>query len=292
MNDQLAAVRESLAKFGTAADLGELRSLYDHEGARLDPEGDCEPNRLVVAGRDCEWQIPAGAGETTVYYLHGGGYTIGSLTSHRHLARALARAAGGRSFAIDYRLAPEHVLPAQVEDAIAGYDHLVTSGITPGQIAIAGDSAGGGLAMQLLVRLRDSGRPLPACAALFSPWIDFEAQGASMASKAALDPVISREASLATAPLVTGGADPRSLGLAILDADLRGLPPLLLQVGSHEVLLDDATRLAARAGHADVETTLEIWPEMPHVWHFYHPVLAQGAEAVAGAGAFIARHCH
>lgn len=290
--NQLGAVRDSLAKLGSAADLGQLRDIYDSEGTRLGREGDLECRRLSVAGRDCEWQSSTEAGDATIYYLHGGGFTIGSLVSHRHLAGALAEAVGGRSFAIDYRLAPEYVMPAQIEDALAGYDHLLATGVASNQIAIAGDSAGGGLAMQLLLRLRETGRQMPACAALFSPWIDFEASGDSMTSKAALDPVISREVSLATVPLITGGIEPKSVGLAILDADLRGLPPLLLQVGSHEALLDDSTRLAVKAGHADVEVTLEIWPEMPHVWHFYHPVLTQGAEAVARAGAFIRRHCH
>ena len=291
MKDEIAAVRQSLARFGTAADLSELRSLYDAEGARLMPDAADRCRPVVVADRAGEWQGVDDQGAVTVYYLHGGGYTIGSLTSHRHIAGALADSVGGRSFAIDYRLAPEHIFPSPLADALAGYDYLLETGVAPGTIAIVGDSAGGNLAVQLLLLLRDSGRPAPACAVLFSPWIDLEATGQSMTTKATVDPVINREASLATVPLITGGGSIRTLGLVPLETGLDGLPPLLIQVGTHETLLDDAVRLAAKAAADNVDVTLEAWPGMVHVWQFYHPILREGADAIRRAGDFIRRHC-
>lgn len=247
----------------------------------------------TLGGVPARWSSTPGAAEERVLvYLHGGGYLLGSSLGYRALFSALARAAGARGLALDYRLAPEHPFPAAVDDAVSGYRALLGQGIEAGNIAIAGDSAGGGLTVAMLVAARDAGLPMPAAAVAISPWVDMEATGASMASKAASDPSLNREGLLAMAGTYLNGASPRSALAAPLYADLAGLPPLLIQVGSAEVLLDDATRLAARAGGADVEVQLEIWPRMPHVWHGFAFALSEGRDAIQRAGAFIAGRFH
>jgi acetyl esterase/lipase len=188
---------------------------------------------------------------------------------------------------LGYRLAPEHPFPAALDDALAGYRFLLAQGIEPRHVAVGGDSAGGGLTLALLVSLRDAGLPLPACAWCISPWVDLEMRGASMTAKAETDPLIQRQYLRELAACYLGGADPRTPLAAPLHADLNGLPPLLVQVGSAETLLDDAVRLAARAGAAGTSTRLEIWPDMIHAWPLFHPQLAAGRRALAAAGAFI-----
>ena len=174
-----------------------------------------------------------------------------------------------------------------MDDALAGYRFLLKSGLAPASIAIAGDSAGGGLTVATLLAIRDAGLPQPACGFCISPWIDLEATGGSMTSKAAEDPMVQKAPlSLMTAAYV-GAGDPRHPLAAPLHADLKGLAPLLIHVGSAETLLDDSIRLAGLAGAAEVPVRLEVWPEMIHVWHFFHPMLADGRRAVADAGACI-----
>jgi acetyl esterase/lipase len=188
--------------------------------------------------------------------------------------------------AIDYRLAPEHPFPAAVDDALAAYRFLLSSGIQPGGITIAGDSAGGGLVVAVMLAIRDAGLPQPACGWAISPWVDMEAIGGSMEGKAATDPTVQRAGILDMAKHYLNGANPRAPLAAPIYADLRGLAPLLIQVGAAETLLDDAIRLAQVAGAADVAVDLQIWPEMIHVWHTYHPELAAGRRAIAAGGEF------
>lgn len=223
----------------------------------------------------------------TVLYLPGGGYVIGSLDSHRRLASEVGRAAGARSLALQYRLAPEHPFPAAVDDALAGYRYLLGAGIAPSHIAIVGDSAGGGLVVAALLAIRDAGLAQPAAGWCISPWVDMEAIGASMTAKAEEDPTVQKEPLLEMAALYLHGADPRSPLAAPLYADLRGLAPLFIQVGAVETLLDDAIRLAGVAGAAHVPVTLEVWPEMVHVWHLFHPDLAAGRRAIEAGGRFL-----
>ncbi len=266
----------------------EMRAGFEALSALLPCPPDVTRTPVQVAGRPAEWLAAPGADPArALLYLHGGGYVIGSLSTHRELAGRLSRASGARVLLLDYRLGPEHPFPAAVEDAAAAWRWLLSQGVTAARGAIGGDSAGGGLTLAALVRLRDAGDPLPAAGVCLSPWVDLEAAGASMQSKAAADPIVQREPLLRMARLYLGAASPRDPLASPLHANLKGLPPLLLQVGEAETLLDDATRLAERARAAGVEATLEVWPEMIHVWQLFAPLLPEGAKAVDGVGAFL-----
>jgi acetyl esterase/lipase len=288
--------------------LAEARAAYDKQAKlfRLGDDVRVEPVAGIgPAAVAAEWLWSEGsdgsqgadgppADGPTVLYLHGGAYVMGSLTSHRDIAARLAAASGGRALHLDYRLAPEHPFPAALDDAEAAYRWLLEgggpSGATgAGRIVLAGDSAGGGLALALLVRLRDGGTPLPAGAVCFSPWTDLEGLGESMTTRAAADPTIRRESLLIAAGQYLAGADPRTPTAAPLWADLAGLPPLLLQVGGSEVMLDDSRRLAARAREAGVAVELDVWPLMFHGWQLYARLLPEGREAIARAAAFVRR---
>ena len=249
----------------------------------------CEP--VDAGGVPGEWIAAPGAdADRVIFYLHGGGYSMGSIKTHREMISRLSRASGARALAIDYRLAPEHPFPAAVEDATAAYRWLLSTGADPARIVIAGDSAGGGLTMATLVTLRDAGDPLPAAAVCLSPWVDMEGLGESMTTKAEADPMVSREDILDGAKAYLGAADPRTPLAAPLYADLRGLPPLLIHVGTAETLLDDATRLAERAKSAGVDVTLEPWDDMIHVWQLMAAMLPEGQQAIDRIGEFIREH--
>lgn len=287
-NPEIAAIREALAQGSMGATWEEMRKGYDGLGDRYPTASDIALTPVSAGGVPAEWSQAPGADDSrAILYLHGGGYVIGSIASHRHLASELGRAAGARVLAVDYRLAPEAPFPAAVDDALAGYRFLLKSGIEPGSIAIAGDSAGGGLTVATLLAIRDAGLPQPACGFCISPWTDLEIAGSTMKSKAADDPMVQEPGVRAMAEAYLGGADPRAPLASPLHADLRGLAPLLIHVGSAETLLDDAIRLAGAAGAAEVPVRLEVWPEMLHVWHFFHPVLTHGRDAIASAGAYI-----
>ncbi|MCB2078158.1 MAG: alpha/beta hydrolase fold domain-containing protein [Novosphingobium sp.] len=233
---------------------------------------------------------PGSAEDRALLYLHGGGYVVGSAQGYRGLAAELARAAGATGFAIDYRLAPDHRFPIAIEDAVSAYAALIEHGFTPDRIALAGDSAGGGLALALLVALRDRDLPLPSAALLLSPWTDLACDSPSMTGKAAEDPSLNHQALRVCADRYRGDADVRTPLASPLHADLRGLPPLLIQVGSAEILLDDAVDTARAAGAAGTSVRLEIWPDMPHVWHAFAFILREGRDAIAVAGRFLADH--
>jgi acetyl esterase/lipase len=221
-----------------------------------------------------------------VLYLHGGGYLFGSPKTHRQVLIAMAKAFQAPAYGLDYRLAPEHPFPAALEDALAAW-HALSAETPPSSIAVAGDSAGGGLALALLVALRDAGEPLPAAAVLFSPWTDLAATGNSLIDNDAADPLFfgSWVAPMARHYL---GATPGTTPLASpVYADLTGLPTLLIQVGDSEVLLDDSRRVAENARRSGVDVTLENWPGVPHAWQVFAPILPEGRAALSGAGAFI-----
>ena len=246
----------------------------------------CEP--VDAGGVPAEWiMTPQSMAERVILYLHGGGYTTGSVNTHREMISRLSRAAGARVLAIDYRLGPEHPFPAAVEDATTAYRWLLENGVEPTRLVIAGDSAGGGLTVATLVALRDAGSPLPTAGVCLSPWVDLEGIGESMTTKAEADPMIQRDHLLAMAKAYLGDANPRTPLAAPLYADLTGLPPLLIQVGTAETLLDDSTRLAERARSAGVRVVLEPWEDMIHVWHFFASVLPEGQQALDRVGEFI-----
>jgi len=258
--------------------LSELAPLPD--GAKIEP--------VEADGRSCEW-IETGevARDAVLLYLHGGGYTMGSLDTHRGLVARLSEACGVRALSVAYRLAPEHPFPAAVDDAAAAYRWLLGRGIDARRIAIAGDSAGGGLTLATLVALRDSGDPLPGAGVGLSPWVDLEGSGESMEARAEADPMVDREGLLWMAGLYLDGADPRAPLASPLYADLKRLPPLLIQVGTAETLLDDSRRFAERAQAAGVELELQVFEELVHVFQAFAPIVPEAEEAIARIGAFV-----
>jgi epsilon-lactone hydrolase len=225
-----------------------------------------------------------------VLYFHGGVYVIGDALQAAGLASEVGRRTGAKVISVDYRLAPEHPYPAAVNDALAAYEGLLRGGTAPSDIAFAGESAGGGLAVATLVNARDHGLPLPAAALVMSPYADLTLSGATMETKREADPLFTREAFRARVTDYTSGQD-AALGLiSPIFADLSGLPPLIIQAGTHEVLLDDALRLADVAANADVEVTLDITPGVPHVFQAYYPFLDEAAAALDRAGQFLSAH--
>ena len=266
----------------------QARAAFDAVANMFLLAADVRRETVDVDGTPGEWiTTEGGAAEATILYLHGGGYVIGSINSHRELISRIARAAGARALAIDYRLAPEHPFPAAVEDATKAYRWLLHHGVSPESIVIAGDSAGGGLTVATLLALRDAGDPLPAAAVCISPWTDLEITGESMVTKADVDPMIRPDEAKGEAARYYGEAGPRHPLVSPIHADLSGLPPLLVQVGTSEVLLSDSTRLAERAKAAGVDVTLEEWEEMIHVWHFFAFMLPEGQQAIERIGEFV-----
>lgn len=259
------------------------------ELTKVDDDIKIEP--VNAGGVRAEWVVPPNvSGKRVLMYLHGGGYIMCSASFHRGLVARLARAGGVKALNVDYRLAPEHRFPAAVDDATAAYRWLISSGVKPDQIVIAGDSAGGGLTLATLVKLRDAGVPLPSAAICISPWVDLAMTGRTMSTKSKVDPYVQKDLLQFMARNYLGDTNPRTPLASPLYADLRGLPPLLIHVGSAETLLSDATRIAERAGEADVDVTLEIWKDMVHGWHIFAPMLPKGQQAIDRAGKFIKAH--
>ena len=234
--------------------------------------------------------LPGAEAGPTLMYLHGGGYLACSPQTHRPITTAFARH-GFRVFAPDYRLAPEHRFPAALDDAVSAYRGLLAAGTPPQRLVIAGDSAGGGLALAAMLALRDAGAPLPAAAALFSPWTDLAATGATLKTNDRLDAMFSGAGVGEIARAYLGDAGARTPLASPLYADLRGLPPLLVHVGEREVLRDDSTRLAERARAAGVDVELTIWPVVPHCWQLFHLVMPEGRRSLAIAADFLHRRC-
>ncbi|HJU14944.1 MAG TPA: alpha/beta hydrolase [Stellaceae bacterium] len=284
---QLVQLRAKMAARPRSDDYRQRRKDTDARGLAYGLPADVAVEPVNANGVRAEWTLTPGADrDAALLYLHGGGYVIGSLDSHRHLVAEAGRALGVAALALDYRLAPEHPFPAAVEDALAGYRYLLARGLAPGRIVIAGDSAGGGLVVAAMLAIREAGLAQPRAGWCISPWVDMEAIGETMETKAAIDPMVQRAGIRDMAQLYLNGADPRSPLAAPIYADLSGLAPLLIQVGAAETLLDDAIRLAKVAGAADLRVDLQIWPEMIHVWPLFHPELDIGRRALtAGAAA-------
>ncbi|WP_417515373.1 alpha/beta hydrolase [Minwuia sp.] len=270
---------------------GEMRERFDKLAQFLPLPNDAQVTAVDAGGVPSEWvSAPGVSGDRVIFYLHGGGYVIGSVTTHRRLAYDFSKAADARVLVVDYRLAPEHPYPAAVEDAVAAYRWLLGQGTSPSNIAIAGDSAGGGLTMATLVSLRDRKIDLPACAVPMSPWVDLEGVGDSMTSKHDVDPMVQKAGLDRMAAFYVGDADYRDPLVSPMHADLSGLPPLLIQVGTRETLLDDARRLHEKALADGVISSLEEAGGMVHVWHLFAPMLSEGRDAIDRAGAFMKTH--
>ncbi|MDE0204493.1 MAG: alpha/beta hydrolase [Candidatus Tectomicrobia bacterium] len=269
--------------------VADMRKGFDVLASKLPLTPEFTLNRVDAGGVPAAWvEAPGADPGRVVLYLHGGGYVIGSIDTHRELAGRLSQASGARVLIIDYRLAPEHPYPAAVEDAAAAYRWLLAGGgATPDRTVIAGDSAGGGLTVATMLALRDAGDPLPAAGVCLSPWVDMEGIGDSMTAKADVDPMVRKEGLVRMAGLYLDGADPRTPLAAPLYADLSGLPPLLIHVGTAETLLDDSTRLCERARAAGVDVTYESWDDMIHVWHIFAPLLPEGQQAVERVGEYV-----
>ena len=251
-------------------------------------------NETVDAGGvPAEWTYPGPDGDPatpgTLLYLHGGGYTVGSPSTHRRLVSSLCLAGGVKGLSVDYRLAPEHPFPAALDDALAAYRWLTgPAGVPASQVVVAGDSAGGGLAAALLVSLRDAGDPQPAGGYLISPWTDLAATGASRTTRASVEPMLEVGGEAKSARMYTQSGDLDDPLVSPLYADLAGLAPLFVQVGDHEILLDDSTRLVDAAKNAGVDVELTVWPEAFHVFQILVGVIPEADEAVSAAGKWIA----
>lgn len=269
-------------------DVAQSRARYEKMAVVLGGAPDAKCEKVDAGGVPAEWVAAPGIDATrAVLYLHGGGYVIGSLDTHRRLAYDLSAASGARVLVIDYRLAPEHPFPAAVDDAAAAWRWLLAQGLDPKRLAIAGDSAGGGLTIATLVNLRDRKLGLPGCAVAISPWVDLEGLGASIAGRAAQDPMVQKDGLLWMAGMYLAGTDARTPLAAPLHADLKGLPPILVQVGTAETLLDDATRIAEKLHTAGVDVKLSIWPNMVHVFPFFAPILSEGRDGCVEIGTFV-----
>jgi acetyl esterase/lipase len=277
--------------FDGAARPRELRAAHEALMAPYPPEPDIESQPVDAGGVNAEWiTAPNARTDRFVVYLHGGGFVMASVGTHRGLMGRISRNAEARVLGVNYRLAPEYRFPAALEDATVAYRWLIEDGAKASNIVIAGDSAGGGLSLSTLIALRNAAGRLLAAAVCLSPWVDMEATGDSMRTKAAFDPVVQREGLLNNAKLYLGNGNRRAPLVSPLYADLKGLPPLLIQVGGSEVLLDDSIRLAQRARAYGVDASLEVWPEMTHVWQLFAAVLPEAQQAIEHIGAFISAH--
>ncbi|WP_345962744.1 alpha/beta hydrolase [Streptomyces sp. BRB040] len=285
--DALDALLRSAPRTETPPTPEEQRDAFASALTRPAPEG-VVTRRTVLGGRPAlELEPDTASGPGRLLYLHGGGYLVGSPDTHAGLAGELARRAGLRALSLDYRLAPEHPFPAAVDDGLAAYRELLSTGTDPRDLVLAGDSAGGGLSIATLLAAREAGLPQPAAAVLFSPWADLTLAGESIRSKEGADPIFTEADVRAYADLYVGAGDRAAPLASPVFADLAGLPPLLVQAGANEILLDDAVRLAGRAGAADVEVTLEVGPGLPHVYPLHYGRLDEADAALDRAARFL-----
>jgi epsilon-lactone hydrolase len=289
---EIYAVRALLTGKPRPVGWAERRARIEEVGSVWPVADDVTLTPADAGGVPVEWSIAPGSDESRVLlFFHGGGYCSGSIRSHRRLVTEVGRAAAIRTLAVAYRLAPENPFPAALDDALAAWRFLRSQAIAASRIAVGGDSAGGGITITLINRLRAANEEPPGCAWLVSPWTDLTISGSTLVTKDAVDPLIHKAylEELASA-YVPAGIDRRDPRVSPLYSHLEGFPPSLIQVGSSETLLADATRFAAAAGAADVAVTLEIWPHMIHAWHLWNAHLEAGRRALASAGAFIRGH--
>ena len=287
----IAEVVATFSSWGPQTTLPEMRTGWDDIFANVQYTVGAKAEKVDAGGVRAEWiTAPGAAADRAILYLHGGGYVLGSINSHRDMCERLSRAAQARVLALDYRLAPEHPFPAAVDDARAAYLWLLKQGIKPKRIAVAGDSAGGGLTFATLLALKKHGDPMPACATPLSPWVDLEGTGESMVSKDSVDPMVHKPMIQQMGTTYVQNGDLHNPLAAPLYGDLAGLPPLLIQVGERETLIDDAKRMADKAKKAGVSCTLEVWPGQIHVWQIFASKLDEGEQAIQRLGGFIREH--
>jgi epsilon-lactone hydrolase len=261
--------------------LDEMRGLFEHWGDVTGEPGGVDYREVEINGVLCLECIPKGCAQDRVLLcMHGGGYVVGSMYSHRKMFGHFAKAIGCRALIVHYRRAPEHTHPSQVEDAVKVYEWVLAQGIKPNHIATTGDSAGGGLCTSMILAARDKKLPPPAAIMPLSPWYDMEATGESIKTRAHLDKIVQEPVLKNMSSTFLGAASPKDPLASPLFADLKGLPPMYIQVGDHECLLDDSTRFAARAKAAGVDCTCEVWPEMQHVFHFLAGTAPEADEAI------------
>jgi epsilon-lactone hydrolase len=279
------------APLDLGGDVAEQRVIFEEMMAAIPVPADVTTSSGSLGGIPVVNVEAAGADHASViFYLHGGAYALGTAASSVGLASDLARRAGARLVTVDYRLAPEHPHPAAIDDAVAAYRGLLDSGVAASAIAVAGESAGAGLAAATLVALKHAGLTQPTGAVLMSPWADLALSGESISAKAAVDPALTPAGLRRRAIDYLAAGDRKAELVSPIFADLTGLPPLLIQAGSHEILLNDATRLAVRAAAADVTVTLEVTPGVPHVFQGFAPMLDEGDAALTRAGEFLRAH--
>jgi monoterpene epsilon-lactone hydrolase len=284
------AIRALLTSKPRPVGWAERRARIEEVGAVWPAAEDIRLERVDIDGVEGEFSLAPGSDASRVLlFFHGGGYCSGSIVSHRRMVTEAGRAARMRTLALAYRLAPEHPYPAAHEDAMAAWRYLRALGVASHDIAVGGDSAGGNLTVCLINRLRAAGDAQPPCAWLASPWTDLTMSGASLATKETIDPLIHKAYLEELASAYAGAADRRDPRISPLFADLTGFPPTLIQVGSAETLLDDATRFAAALGAADVPVTLQVWPHMIHAWMMWNAKLAEGRRALEEMGAWMRR---
>lgn len=291
LNRLIEKIHKEFSTWGPDATVPYMRQSWERLFSDVREHAPVKRTPVSAGGVEAEWlDAPGARADRAVLYLHGGGYVLGSVNSHRDMIARLSAAASVRALGLNYRLAPETPFPGAVDDAVSAYRWLLEQGLAPGRIAIAGDSAGGGLTAATLLAIRDRGLARPAAGVLLSPWVDLEGTGESMNGGIADDPMVRKDLVAAMAPPYLNGASPRTPLASPLYADLRRLPPLLVQVGRREVLLDDSLRFVHAAERAGVDVTLEVWPGMIHVWQIFASELEEGREAIARIGAFVKKH--
>jgi monoterpene epsilon-lactone hydrolase len=292
VNDVIERVRQVYGSWRRDTSVAQMRQDWDTLFGGVPVDAAIED--ADAGGVKAQWVTAPGAdARRAILYFHGGGFQVGSVVSHRELMAGLSAAAGCRVLGIDYRLAPEHRYPAALDDARAAWQWLARQGFAPNHVALAGDSAGGGLALSLLLSLRDAGQPLPAAAVLMSAWTDLTASGASYGTRADSDPIHQRPMIVAMARNYLGKeGNPADPLVSPLFADLQGLPPLLAQVGDRETVLDDSRDFIARAREAGVDATLQVWDHMIHVFQQFPAQLPEARAAIHDLGRFLRRHLH
>jgi acetyl esterase/lipase len=289
--ETFAAFLRNYARFSVVMPVGLQRKLASRVLATSEIVRTTEIERVDAGGVPGAWFRRADSdSDRVLYYLHGGGYVIGSVDTHRELLALLCAAFGAPVFALEYRLAPEHPFPAQLEDSTTGYRWLLDQGVAPSRVAVAGESAGGALTISTLVSLRDRGEPLPAAAAVISPWVDLEARSASFRSNNRFDYLDRGSVRAFARHFVPDPSRRRDPLAAPIHASLEGLPPLLVHVGGAEVLLDEGLQLARNARLAGVDTQLDVWQDMIHAWHVFGGQVPEACEAIDQVGQFARRH--